>query len=1284
MQRAGSSVVWLVGWVALILAASMPHGWTQEKSLKGVALVIAGSDYQNLPDLPNTANDAREVQKLLADLGFEVQTVNDGDRKRLSRQLQRFVEDAEEADVALLYYSGHGIEAGGENYLVPVDADIAAVDAADKHLVSLAEAMETLRETVPISIVLLDACRTNPFPPGAMLRRAAGEEGQPVTAAGLGQPRSVTAFGGRSAPAGEETFGSVIGYSAEPGQVALDGEPGGNSPYAEALIRHLSAMQGEEFGMVLRMVAEEVYLRTRGAQRPWVNESLRRLLYLGGDAEEPQGAEGDILRERRKLLVKISTLPDRARKEVEAISATDSVPMDAVFAMLAALGENAPADPAELDRMLRAQAEKLKAMRAERDAVTTSDPEIRRLTDLANSAVDEGAISAAITLHEQIKNRIGELSSRIDAVEENLKARRLEFAAAYARSAETLNLSFDYLGAARDFHSAFEEVKRWDSAKAWQYRLNEGLAYWNHGDQRGDSNSIRTAIETYRDALNYETDDPGDHPLTLNNIGVALTELGTRLGNRAMLDDAAAAHRKALEVYTREYDPGQWAWTQSLLANALLMASEHHSDQALFVEAIAAYQAALEVRKRETTPLDWARVHQNMGIAQLALARRDESTDTADEAIASFRRALEEFTRDRAPDEWMNTQTNLAAAMRFRASLTKDTEMLREAGAAYREVLDAVDRSAYPLQWANAYNNLANVFRDYGLQTKDASFLEAALKIHDEVLKVISRDDVPLAWAQSHGNKGATLRDLAAMKDEDPALLEASAAAYRMSLTAYTRETAPSDWAAITISLAQVLDSLGEKTGNESYREEAGKAYRDALTGYDRTRSPAAWAYARDQLARFEYDRGWKSGSAELLRSAVDGYREANAASDRGRSAVTDADNAYNIGLAYLELAKLTSSPDDRRASVAAFREALRGYGAAGRSLDVARSNYYAGGQLLELAMAEGGLQDARDAAKAFRLALEIAPADITDPDQPTVWNELGRATQHIADLEGVSDGLPDAIAAFIKASDGFAKAGSILDAAISRQNAGLAALSLGQRTTGGGERFDDAITHLKQAAADFTQAGDKALAHQATFNLGRAMDAKAVATSDPTLLDAAIDIYVSSLGGWPAEGDRTDWAFNQSLLGQALQTRALSKTAKPGDFAASVDAFSAAESAYPEATSPVDFAAMRNSVAFARILEAESSRSSATFELAVADARKALSVQLGSGDEGNLPYIRDTLCRALAGLGEERRDREAIAEAIANCESAVADFKAANQPDLVAESQANLDRARKALTALP
>ena len=111
---------------------------------------------------------------------------------------------------------------------------------------------------------------------------AAGGEAVRDRPAGLGETRGAALLPPADGkPPETENLGTVIAFSAEPGKPALDGDPTGNSPYAAAVLRHLSAMDGAEFGLVMRMIAEEVYLKTGGRQRPWMNESLRRLLYFG-------------------------------------------------------------------------------------------------------------------------------------------------------------------------------------------------------------------------------------------------------------------------------------------------------------------------------------------------------------------------------------------------------------------------------------------------------------------------------------------------------------------------------------------------------------------------------------------------------------------------------------------------------------------------------------------------------------------------------------------------------------------------------------------------------------------------------------------------------------------------------------------------------------------------------------------------------------------------------------------------------------------------------------------
>ena len=160
-----------LGGALIALLVLVGSAQAADKPLRGVALVIGQSDYTGtLPKLANPKNDATAMCKLLGELGFDVTSAFDDDRAKLADQLMQFEATAKDADVALVYYSGHGIEAGGENYLVPVDADLSTPGQAGATLLPVSAVLDELAKTVPVTIVLLDACRSNAFPEGTMIQ----------------------------------------------------------------------------------------------------------------------------------------------------------------------------------------------------------------------------------------------------------------------------------------------------------------------------------------------------------------------------------------------------------------------------------------------------------------------------------------------------------------------------------------------------------------------------------------------------------------------------------------------------------------------------------------------------------------------------------------------------------------------------------------------------------------------------------------------------------------------------------------------------------------------------------------------------------------------------------------------------------------------------------------------------------------------------------------------------------------------------------------------------------
>ena len=216
-----------------------------------VALVIGNSAYRAAPALPNSASDAQLMSDTLSSLGFLViggGAQLDLDKAGFDEALQKFADQLRGADVALFYYAGHGVETHGLNYLVPVDAD--PRDEADvfAQMVGTSAILDPMEKSATrINLVLLDACRDNPF----------RDRGVRSTTGGLAQmPTPV---------------GTLISFATQPRDVSLDGADG-HSPYTSALV---AAMQRPGSGLfrTFNQVGLAVDKATHGRQLPWVSSS---------------------------------------------------------------------------------------------------------------------------------------------------------------------------------------------------------------------------------------------------------------------------------------------------------------------------------------------------------------------------------------------------------------------------------------------------------------------------------------------------------------------------------------------------------------------------------------------------------------------------------------------------------------------------------------------------------------------------------------------------------------------------------------------------------------------------------------------------------------------------------------------------------------------------------------------------------------------------------------------------------------------------------------------------
>jgi tetratricopeptide (TPR) repeat protein len=238
------------------------------KQGRRVALVIGNSAYQNVPALANPQKDALAIAASLRNVGFEVIMSNDVTREKMVDSLRNFANEAEKSDWAVVYYAGHGMEVGGVNYLVPIDAKIAVDRDIQYEAVPLSQVLNAADTARKIKLVMLDACRDNPFTP----RKTAAPEVVAASMSTAGAPITTRSSNGRGLAEVKVTGATLVVYAAKDGQVALDGD-GGNSPFAVAVTQRV-ATPGVEINKIFRLVRDDVMEATAGRQEPYTYGSL--------------------------------------------------------------------------------------------------------------------------------------------------------------------------------------------------------------------------------------------------------------------------------------------------------------------------------------------------------------------------------------------------------------------------------------------------------------------------------------------------------------------------------------------------------------------------------------------------------------------------------------------------------------------------------------------------------------------------------------------------------------------------------------------------------------------------------------------------------------------------------------------------------------------------------------------------------------------------------------------------------------------------------------------------
>ena len=237
---------------------------SERASAPETAIVIGIQDYDHVTDLTNTRNDAKAMAEMLRSFGYTVFEGYDLDKRGFEALLRQAALNIRDGSQVFFYYAGHGIQLGRRNYLLTSDAELSGIHDLPFQSVTLDRVSAILGGKAGSQILMLDSCRDNPVPDvklnaevGAQLYEA--REGFDVF---------------------RPPLNTLVAFSTSPGATALDGEPGGNSPYTSSVVRHFPDRPEEDAMTVLAAIRGDVYSATGNTQVPWESSTLTQKIYL--------------------------------------------------------------------------------------------------------------------------------------------------------------------------------------------------------------------------------------------------------------------------------------------------------------------------------------------------------------------------------------------------------------------------------------------------------------------------------------------------------------------------------------------------------------------------------------------------------------------------------------------------------------------------------------------------------------------------------------------------------------------------------------------------------------------------------------------------------------------------------------------------------------------------------------------------------------------------------------------------------------------------------------------
>ena len=544
---------------------------------KRVALVFGADRYEAIRPLHNAVNDAREIEHRLDTLGFEVFVETNRNLKRMRRALDDFVEDAAGADVALVFFAGHGVEIAGENRLLPTDADAAKLDALRTTSLPLEELRQTVTKVAKIGLIVLDACRNDPF------ATLSDPKGRGATALKL--PKTVKPGLGRVGRAENTLFA----FAAAPGETAADGE-GSNSPFTTALTKYLGT-EGLEIRSVLTLVQQEVYERSGGKQLPYVESGLPQLFFASETSQE--------LPERERLLLAMADVTPSIRDQVERVATDTDMPLAPLYGAL--IGSDLANQNWE-NRQSKLE-EAATAFVKVRDELRTLRSDDERVTKLRLEAEEQLLLGAFETARARLTEAANIDATSRETLKANLIERTLSEAATHYLNGSAARAELKYQLAIEDLARAvalFDEVDAQDMPPDGQQRQFQALeALGDIWTTVGSLENANSAYERYLSAVKHLANSDPANLVWQRHLSGAHSNLADVRTEQGDLEGALEAFEISLTNAVRlvEIDPANTIWQRDLavshdkIGNVRVLRGD-------LAGALEAFDASFEITKR--------------------------------------------------------------------------------------------------------------------------------------------------------------------------------------------------------------------------------------------------------------------------------------------------------------------------------------------------------------------------------------------------------------------------------------------------------------------------------------------------------------------------------------------------------------------------------------------------------------------------------------------------------------------------------------------------------------